>query len=155
MSIASRTLKNIATLDPRAQQAFALFAARAQATAEELGCDYTMIAGNRSWAQQDALYAQGRSVEGAKVTNAKGGYSSHNFGIAGDFGVFQGKVYLDESNPKLADRVHRACAAHALECGLDWGGHWESFPDFPHYEMHTILTLTQKRVRYAQRGTVL
>lgn len=155
MPLPPRTLKNIATLDPKAQAAFTRFATLAQRTAAELGCDYIMIAGNRSWAQQDALYAQGRTAPGAKVTNARGGYSDHNFGSAGDFGVFRGKVYLDEADFKQADTVHRACAAHAMECGLDWGGHWESFQDYPHYEMHTVLSLTQKRERFQQLGSIL
>jgi peptidoglycan L-alanyl-D-glutamate endopeptidase CwlK len=154
-AISPRTLKNIATLDARAQAAFTQFAQLAAGEAAKHGCEYHMIAGNRSWAEQDALYARGRTAPGSRVTNARGGYSNHNFGIAGDFGVFKGKVYLDESDPRLAERVHRACAAHALDCGLDWGGHWESFQDAPHYEMHTVLSLKQKRARFEQKGSVL
>jgi len=153
--LSSRTLKNIATLDPKAQGPFTAFAKVAAMVAEEHGCEYIMITGNRTWAEQDALYAIGRTKPGQKVTNARGGYSNHNFGIAGDFGVFQGKVYLDESNPKLADKVHRACAEHAEACGLEWGGHWESFQDMPHYEIQTVLSLSQKRIRYSRKGSVL
>jgi hypothetical protein len=36
----------------------------------------------RTIAEQDALYAQGRTKPGKKVTNAKGGQSYHNFGLA-------------------------------------------------------------------------
>ena len=115
MNLHPRTIKNIATLDPRAQEAFAIFARLAQHEAEKLGCDYIMIAGNRTWAEQDELHSRGRSAPGPKVTNARGGFSNHNFGIAGDFGVFKGKVYMDEVNAKLADKVHRACAARAEE----------------------------------------
>ncbi len=38
----------------------------------------------RTFAEQDALYAQGRSKVGAIVTYAKGGDSMHNFGLAVD-----------------------------------------------------------------------
>ena len=38
----------------------------------------------RTFAEQDALYAQGRTKKGAKVTNAKGGQSYHNYGLAVD-----------------------------------------------------------------------
>ena len=155
MSLHARTLKNIATLDPKAQDAFVLFATIAQKVAAENGCEYIMIGGNRTWKEQDALYAKGRTQPGGKVTNARGGYSNHNFGIAADFGVFSGKVYLDESDPARADKVHRACAAHAEDCGLDWGGHWQSFQDTPHYEIHTVLSLQQKRERFQQKGSVL
>src|SRR5438105_4239472 len=40
--------------------------------------------GLRSWPQQDALYAQGRTTPGHVVTNAPGGTSWHNFGCAVD-----------------------------------------------------------------------
>jgi peptidoglycan L-alanyl-D-glutamate endopeptidase CwlK len=38
----------------------------------------------RTFAEQDGLYAQGRSKPGAIVTNAKGGQSYHNYGLAID-----------------------------------------------------------------------
>ena len=41
--------------------------------------------GLRTIAEQNALYAQGRTTKGNVVTNAKGGYSWHNFGYAIDF----------------------------------------------------------------------
>ena len=156
-TIDSRSARNIATLDPKAQAAFTRFTHAAKAVAATMGCDYIAIAGNRSWAAQDALYAQGRTTgkPGAKVTNARGGYSNHNFGIAIDFGVFADGKYLDETNPRLADKVHRACAEHAEDNGLAWGGLWESFPDTPHYEMATLLTLAQKRERFEMKGSIL
>ena len=157
MTIDSRSARNIATLDPKAQAGFTRFAIAARAVAAAMGCEYVAIAGNRSWAAQDALYAQGRTTgkPGKKVTNAPAGFSNHNFGIAVDFGVFADGQYLDETNPRLADKVHRACAEHAEDNGLAWGGLWESFPDLPHYETATILTLAQKRARFSQKGSVL
>lgn len=157
----ARTLKFIATLDPKARQAFADFSLAAKRKAAELGCDYIMICGNRTFAEQDRLYAQGRKdangnkVPGPKVTNARGGYSSHNFGIAADYGVFRRGSYLDESEPLTAARVHKACAEMAEGFGLSAGAFWQSFPDLPHYEIATRLTLTQKRDRYKREGSVL
>ena len=150
MTADTRTLKNIATLDPKCQQRFRAFAEAAKDVAASLGCDYVMISGNRTWAEQDKLFAQR-----PKVTNARGGQSNHNFGIAGDFGVFQGKVYLDESNASLAHKVHKACAALAPKYGLEWGGAWKSFTDEPHYEVATGLTMASKRKRYLANGSVL
>lgn len=40
--------------------------------------------GFRTYAEQDALYAQGRTAPGKIVTKAKGGISNHNFGLAFD-----------------------------------------------------------------------
>ena len=49
--------------------------------------------GLRTFAEQDALYAQGRTKPGAKVTNAKGGQSIHNYGLAVDiYPVINGKI---------------------------------------------------------------
>lgn len=38
----------------------------------------------RTYTEQDELYKQGRSKAGKIITNAKGGYSYHNFGLAID-----------------------------------------------------------------------
>ena len=49
--------------------------------------------GFRTFAEQDALYAQGRTKPGAKVTNAKGGQSIHNYGLAVDIVlIIDGKI---------------------------------------------------------------
>lgn len=150
-----RTVKNIGTLDAKARDNFISFALLANATAATFGCSYILIGGNRTWEEQDALYAQGRTMPGDRVTKAKGGQSNHNFGIAGDFGVFRGKSYLDDSNPTLAAKVHQACSVHAEACGLEWGGSWKSIVDQPHYEIRTDLAMVQKRELYQAKGSVL
>ena len=150
-----RTLSYIATLDPKARQPFADFAAAANRLVAPMGVAYVMIAGNRTYAEQNRLYAQGRTAPGKIVTRAKGGQSNHNFGIAADFGVFRGHDYLDETEPKTATQVHKACAALAEEFGLSAGFYWESFRDEPHYEVATKLTTAQKRARFERTGSVL
>lgn len=148
----------LATLDPKAVPAFRMFLSLAKATAATLGCDYILISGNRTYAEQNALYARGRTAPGEKVTNAKAGQSNHNFGIAADAGVFQGKVYLENGTAReqeLASKVHKACSMHAAACGLEWGGSWKSIKDEPHYEIETGLTLDQKRAAYEAKGSVL
>lgn len=150
-----RTLYHIGGLDAKARDAFREFVRLAKATAATLGCDYVLISGNRSYAEQDALYAQGRTKPGARVTNARAGYSNHNFGIAGDFGVFRGKAYLDSSDPSMAAKVHKACSEHAAACGLAWGGTWSGFKDLPHYEVETGLSMAVKRQLMKEKGSVL
>src|SRR6202021_3611073 len=44
-----------------------------------------LIAGMRTFAESDALYAQGRTEPGPIVTNAPAGESFHNYGLAVDF----------------------------------------------------------------------
>jgi peptidoglycan LD-endopeptidase CwlK len=147
----ARTLRTLSTLDVLAQQRFEDFTMLAQATAATLGCEYIAISGHRTWEEQDALFEKG-----PHITRARGGFSNHNFGIAVDYGVFQGagKIYCDDSKPDLAKRVHAACAAHAKSCGLDWGGWWQ-MRDYPHYEIRTDLSSAQKRELYQRKGSVL
>ncbi len=151
----ARTVIHLMTLDPKAREAFGEFYRLANATAATFGCSYILIGGNRTWDEQDALYAQGRTLPGNRVTKAKGGQSNHNFGIAGDFGVFMGKAYLDNTRPDLAAKVHKACSMHAEPCGLEWGGSWKSIVDQPHYEVATGLSMMRKRELYQEKGSVL
>src|SRR5688572_7748364 len=84
-----RSEKNIATLLPEVQP---LARALVQ-KATQNGIRIKVISGLRTYAEQDELYAQGRTKPGIIVTRARGGYSNHNFGIAFDVGVFEGTKY--------------------------------------------------------------
>ena len=97
--------------------------------ARDNGITINIISGTRTYAEQDALYAQGRTTAGAIVTNARGGYSNHNFGIAFDIGVFSGNRYLPESP------LYKAVGALGMELGLEWGGNWTSIVDQPHFQL--------------------
>ena len=97
--------------------------------ADAAGIKIKIISGLRSYAEQDALYAQGRTAPGNIVTKARGGYSNHNFGIAFDIGVFEGNKYLPES-PK-----YKAVGALGMDLGLEWGGNWKSIVDQPHFQL--------------------
>ena len=83
----------------------------------------------RTVAEQDELYAQGRTKPGNKVTNARGSsYSSqHQWGIAFDFYRSDGKGAYNEEG----DFFGKA-AAIAKNLGLAWGGDWKSIVDKPH-----------------------
>ncbi len=150
-----RTLANLRTLEPKAQEVFLPFIRRAQAIAATMGADYIAISGTRNEAQQNALYAKGRSVPGHVVTNAKYGFSNHNFGIALDFGVFSGGKYLDNASPRRAAEIHKAIGSLARKYGIEWGGDWTGFQDPPHYEVESPLTMAQKRVRLRNGTTIL
>jgi len=159
MQFDARTEKNLATLDPRAQALFRPFIAYAKDIADDfLDCELVMISGTRTWKEQDALYAQGRTRPGRRVTNAKGGQSNHNFGIAGDFGIFRRGDYLDDNAARadqaLTDRIYRHLAKKAEAFGLEAGYNWRT-KDPPHFEVATGLTLAQKRARFLKNGSVL
>ncbi|KTD85030.1 M15 family metallopeptidase [Paenibacillus etheri] len=106
--------------------------------------------GLRTIAEQDALYAQGRIKPGVIVTNARGGYSYHNYGLAVDFALLlpngssvSWDMRLDDNNNQIADWQEVVREAKAL--GFEWGGDWTSFKDYPHFQMVFGLTLTQLR----------
>jgi peptidoglycan LD-endopeptidase CwlK len=120
-----RSEKNIATLLPEVQPMARMLVQKAAAN----GIDIRVISGLRSYEEQDALYAQGRTAPGNIVTKARGGFSNHNFGIAFDVGVFSGSKYLTES-PK-----YKAVGVLGQELGLEWGGNWTSLVDEPHFQL--------------------
>ena len=139
----------ISEVDPRSEKAIATLLAPVRPMARTLvqkcaanGIDIKIISGTRTHAEQDALYAQGRTKPGKKVTNARGGYSNHNFGIAFDIGVFSGKKYLGKS-PK-----YKAAGVLGMDLGLEWGGNWTSIVDQPHFQLRPAwaAALTQREM---------
>lgn len=92
----------------------------------------------RTFAEQDALYAQGRTKPGAKVTNARGGQSYHNYGLAIDIVLLvnNGKDALWD-NKKDFDKDGQAdwmeIVAILKRYGFEWGGDWK-FTDTPHFQ---------------------
>ena len=140
-----RSAKNVATLHHKVQQVFKNWIAECQILAKAYNYEYKAISGNRSWQEQAKIYAQGRTAPGKVVTNAKPGYSNHNYGIAVDMGVFANGKYLDASNPGKAEAFHREAAKIAEKYNIEWGGSWKSFKDYPHFEYRTGKTLAQLR----------
>lgn len=111
-------------------------ARRLLATAVKAKLPFTVrvTSGMRTYAQQSALYAQGRSRPGKIVTNAKAGGSLHNFGCAIDVSVFQGGKYVGTAAP------YKALAAVVLSVlrkdqPVEFGGEWQSIKDYPHYQL--------------------
>jgi len=97
----------------------------------------------RTFAEQDALYAQGRTKVGAKVTNAKGGQSYHNYGLAidivllvdkdknGSFETASWSTNEDFDGDKTADwmEIVSIFKRYGFEAGIDW-----HFKDAPHFQ---------------------
>ena len=94
----------------------------------------------RSNAEQDALYNKR-----PKITNAKGGQSIHNYGLAFDIvllydndgdGKFEEASYSqikDFDKDSIADwkEVTNYFKSKGWECGADW----KSFKDAPHFQL--------------------
>ena len=146
-SMDARSEKNLASLLPEVQSKFRAFVEEAQALAVSKGLQYVVICGTRTYQEQAALYRRGRDIPGPKVTNAPPGYSMHNFGLAIDMGVFEGKSYLDSDKPAKADAFHKAASAIAAKHGIRWGGNFKSIVDAPHFELDTKISLAELRNR--------
>lgn len=96
--------------------------------------------GLRTFEEQDKLYAKGRTQPGQIVTNARGGASYHNYGLAIDFVVLDPKTkkpnwdkHFDGNQNGRSD--WEEVGEEGKKLGFDWGGDWTSFPDYPHLEM--------------------
>ena len=133
----------IHTLQPAAQK----LARRTLKIILDAGINARIISGARSYAEQDKLFSQGRSGhKGPIVTNARGGQSNHNFGIAWDIGIFDKSGKYLSNSPLYAEAGRKVMSAHIS--GLEWGGNWTTFKDTPHYQVATGLSISQVRRRF-------
>ncbi|ETT45202.1 L-alanyl-D-glutamate peptidase [Paenibacillus sp. FSL R7-269] len=113
------------------------------------GVPIVITQGLRTIPEQDGLYAQGRTKPGQIVTNAKGGYSYHNFGVAIDFalllpgGGVSWDMKRDGDGDGIADWQEVVDAAKRL--GWEWGGDWTSFKDYPHFQIDFGLSTADYR----------
>jgi len=143
----SRTERNIVTLIPKAQ----ILARKFMNSLPTGKLTVQIISGTRTYAEQDALYAIGRTVEKNRspVTNAKGGQSNHNFGIAWDVGIFDGGKYYTGATAK-EETAYKNLGDHikAQINGIEWGGDWKSFVDRPHYQCKTDKSTSQVRALF-------
>lgn len=97
----------------------------------QAGVQIEVVQGMRTFAEQDALFAQGRMKKGNVVTNARGGQSNHNYGLAVDLVPFtNGKPNWDAPNS-----IWTALGSEAETLGLEWGGAWKKFLDRPHVQL--------------------
>lgn len=94
----------------------------------------------RSVERQEYLYAQGRTRAGNIVTYARGTSMSsyHQWRLA--FDVFQ-NIRGDEYNLTVLKKVGKI----GKELGLEWGGDWTSFRDYPHFQYTFGLSISDLR----------
>lgn len=101
------------------------------------GVDVLITSTYRDHESQNALYAQGRTKPGRRVTNAKGGQSWHNHRCAFDFvPIVNGKAMWSDL------RTFKRCGAIAESLGLEWAGRWTRFPELAHCQYTAGLTLS-------------
>lgn len=128
----SRSEGNIATLLPRVRP----FARALIEKGANQGIIIKVTSGTRSFAEQDELFAQGRTKRGKIVSNARGGFSNHNFGIAFDVTIFTGSSDPEKAKtPVFESPIYKAIGALGTELGLEWGGNWKTIVDEPHFQL--------------------
>ncbi len=103
------------------------------------GIDVLVYCTYRSDAEQDDLYALGRTKPGKIVTKLPGGKSDHNFTINGKPAakafdaaperLVNGRKEVIWNDPELWKIMGQV----AERVGLKWGGNWKKFKDQPHF----------------------
>jgi len=108
--------------------------------AKQEGYQIQVTQGLRTFAQQDKLYKQR-----PKVTNAPGGFSFHNYGIAVDFCfIVGGDISWDE-------KLYKNLGRWASRVGLEWGGNWK-FSDKPHCQLPNMTSIRALLSCYQSNG---
>jgi peptidoglycan L-alanyl-D-glutamate endopeptidase CwlK len=110
---------------------------------ETQGIKLRVTAGFRSIDEQNKLYAKGRTEPGKVVTNARGGQSFHNYGLALD--VVEMK---DGVTPLWNNTNWEKIGSIGKKYGFEWGGDWTSFTDKPHFQKTFGNDLAQLQARY-------
>ncbi len=112
---------------------------------EEKGINIEIIEGYRTPEEQNNLYEKGRSQQGSVVTNAQGGESYHNYGLAIDFAletedgeIIWNTEYDGNENGKSD---WKEAAEIAKELGFEWGGDWPGLRDYSHLQLETDLSM--------------
>jgi peptidoglycan L-alanyl-D-glutamate endopeptidase CwlK len=117
-----------------------------------------------TFAEQAAIFAQGRTTKGAIVTKARAGQSIHNYGLAFDFvllydldenGSFE-KVSWDTllDYDKDASADWQEVVRPFKNLGYSWGGDFKSISDSPHIEKTFGLTWRQMLARHNSKNFI-
>jgi peptidoglycan LD-endopeptidase CwlK len=156
--VESRKIQHaVGTFDMRSEQAIGTLALRAQRASRlslrrllDNDINTRIISGTRTYAEQNALYKQGRFGDsGNIVTKAQGGSSNHNFGIAWDIGIFT------SSGGYLTDTAeYQRAASFAMADDIEWDGSWVGFVDPPHYQLKLSVSLAQLRTQFEAGSNV-
>jgi peptidoglycan LD-endopeptidase CwlK len=117
-----------------------------------------IVQGYRTFEEQDALYAQGRTKPGPKVTNSKGGSSFHNFGLCFDFCLLIDNKEiswdLNKDYDKDGIKDWKEVVDTFKKYGWEWGGDWHSIVDNPHLQKSFGYTWQQLLKKYNKKDFI-
>lgn len=109
------------------------------------GMDIEVTQGLRTWDEQNALYAQGRTAPGNIVTDAPGGYSAHNFGYAVD--LVPEDITPGQPDWNAAHPAWQRMLSAGRSAGLAEGAQWRTFPDNPHFYLQELAATPTDEMR--------
>ena len=113
------------------------------------GYSVVLSSGTRTFEEQAKLYNQGRTTHGEIVTNAKPGYSWHNYGLAGDL------CFVINNKPSWDDHLPWLKMGELGEgLGLEWGGRWGEMMDRPHFQITRGVPIEHALKIYRKRNSV-
>jgi hypothetical protein len=136
--------------EKRLQQLHPALASAVHAVIADLadrGTVVEVVQGLRTFEEQDELFAKGRTKPGSIVTQARGGQSNHNYGLAADLCPF----INDKPDWNAPMAVWAAIGASAAAHGLEWGGQWKKFLDKPHVQL-PVMTVKECASCYQAGG---
>ncbi len=135
----------LAALHPAVKTVFRDFI---NACEEGLGITLRITQGLRTIEEQQRLYETGRTRPGKKVTNAPGGASYHNYGLAIDLAVLDADGKTVDWNYDMA-KLKPFAQTH----GIEWGGDWHTLKDRPHFQMTLGYTVRELRSKVDDKQT--
>lgn len=112
--------RKLTDLKPEVQR----MAAQWLALCEERGLDVLVTQTRRSFEEQEKLYAQGRTIPGKIVTNARPGDSYHNFDCAIDFVPMRHGKPVWEASATDDRKLWFDIGSCAEAVGFEWSGRW-------------------------------
>jgi len=97
--------------------------------------DFSVTCGHRTDEKQDELWAIGRTTPGRIVTYKQGGESVHNIDPSPAVDLAPWPIdWADHGRfMELAGAIRYAAWVRGFT--LDWGGHWQTFKDLPHFQI--------------------
>lgn len=139
------TIQRIGQLHPLLRnEALHIYEEISIALGDSSTCRFTQTL--RTIAEQDAFYAQGRTKPGKIITNARGGLSYHNYGLAIDFAFIKGGALSYDMNAdwdKDSKKDWYEVVSIFKTFGWEWGGDWATFKDYPHFQKTFGYTVRQ------------
>ena len=133
--LGKRNIDNINTLHPSIRGAATDFLLEAQLQ----GFNVVMTDAYRTFEQQEELFWSSRPpLNGPWRTDARGGYSNHNFGLAFDV------VEIVNGAPQYTAQSYDKFKDLAIKRGFEWGGYWPQV-DMPHFQNMSGYTIAELR----------